>query len=154
MAYPSGVAGAIPTALLSLEIPYALPCVIDGVGGDIDVNDLDSTLTIRNGYAVNIIRQSGSCQVSTTTGNVKIEIAVPPGGYCRASVVTGNLFLLVPAASSASVYEKVITGTLTQSGLVFGSSARQGGVFTGLLGSGAGEIHAEVVTGNIVLQGE
>jgi hypothetical protein len=54
--YTTNVAGATPSALLSLQIPYASPCVIDLVAGDIDVADLDSTLTIRNAYAVNVVR--------------------------------------------------------------------------------------------------
>ena len=142
-----------PKCLVQLSIPYSIICHIDQVSGDIEVDDMDSSLTIENASNVNVVRHNGSCQIFSGSGNVSVECAVPIGSSCLVNVKKGDITLKIPTIVSAQVYAKSDNGTVSQTGLTFTSVQQQSNLLNGKLGSGHGSIQLETTQGNIHIQG-
>ena len=91
-------------AAVTLGIPFALACAVDGAAAPVDASDLFRPLRVRGTDAVTVVRHGASCDVATEHGAVYIEAAVPDSGYCLASTGWGHLELHLPASSSARVW--------------------------------------------------
>lgn len=150
---PATVVGYTISTLLRLDVPFRMPCVIDGVNGTTTVADLGANLVMRNVRGVTVQRHNASCDIVSLDGGVECEVALPPGGSCIIRAVRGTIILKVPTNTSANVTARATNGTITHTNLVFTGLNQQGGSLTGILGAGNGQIRVETDAGNIVLQG-
>jgi hypothetical protein len=146
--------GELPLrGMLELDIPYYVTCRIEQVSDNIYVSNLSTPLFAYNASNVQVIKHNGSCEISSGAGNISVEAVLPENGFCRLSLNSGNILISIPSTTSATVYAKSITGSVSQGGLTFTDIRQTAGFISGKLGSGAGEIRAEVNEGTIRLKG-
>ena len=138
---------------LSLDIPYAMNCIISNVDGSIFLDQLSSTVTITNSAGeVNIERQEGSCVVSSSN-NINVQMIVPLGGVCSLNTTNGNVSLSIPDSTHATVSLRTDQGTVTYTNLSFSQLSQTSTLLTGILGNGNSTITLYTKRGNILLNG-
>jgi hypothetical protein len=150
---PTGIIGYSFSTLVTLGIPFRMPCVIDGVQGTTTVADLGANVVIRNVHAVVVQRLNASCDIISLDGGVSCEVALPPSGSCVISAVKGTITLKVPTNTSANVTARTSNGSISYTNLTFTELNQQTGTFTGKLGAGNAQVRLETNEGNIVIQG-
>ncbi len=133
--------------------PYRYACLVDSVQGTTTISDVGATLTVRNVRDIRVLRQAGSCSISSLGGGVYAEVTIPLNGRCIITAESGDITLKIPANTSANVTARTSNGTVTSVGLTYRTLAQQQTSLTGQLeAGGSGEIRLETGQGNISIQ--
>ena len=149
---PENSTTASYTSLLSLGVPLDAPCRIDQVLGEIFVSSLFADLQIANAGRVTVLQHAGNCRISSSRGDIAVQIALPVQGVCTVSTSSGNVSIVLAANTSARVSCATGDGLISVVGLVLSDVNRTAASLTGTLGSGMGEVQLSTGKGNIEIK--
>jgi hypothetical protein len=139
---------------LDLYIPYTLPLLIQNATEGIYVSYMSSDIIIRDVKDhISITHHSGTCDVSTLSGKIQIELILPDSGFCHAETEEGDIILKIPHTSSATIDARTDFGTISHTGLTIKESYENYGALRGIIGSGRCEIWLRTKIGDIEIFG-
>ena len=142
------------TSWYSLDMPNNMVVDITAIWDDINIFDMDTTLTVTDAKRnISVVRHSGSTQLTTLAGDIYVEIAMPDSGYCIAETGAGDIVVRVPQETSARIELVSQSGSVTVNNLEVNDQVEQSGSLSGVLGLGEGEITLATNRGAIVLNG-
>lgn len=151
---PSSVSGVEFIVDYEVFLPRAAHLRVRHVTGAVVIEGRDGSVDIENVTgAVALDDVEGDLVVELTTGTVAGAVGLAQGGSISLSVVTGTIALSVPRTAPGTLSASVVTGQIQLVGISgTDQDPRQNAVFVSL-GSGAGTIDLDVVTGTIQVTG-
>jgi hypothetical protein len=133
--------------------PYRYACLVDSVQALTTISDVGATLTVRNVRETRVMRQAGSCSISSLGGGVYAEVTIPLNGRCIILAESGDITLKIPTNTSANVTARTSSGAVSSVGLRYRTLTQQQTSLSGQLeAGGSGEIRLETGQGNVVIQ--
>jgi hypothetical protein len=148
---PTGTTGL--EVLLSVTVPFNIPCIVASVGGQTTVSGLHAEFVGRALGSVNLSSHSASCDISGIGGPMAIQMELPDSGFCTVRGTNGDISLQIPVSTSATLSASTSQGTIAFSGLQISGQTANPGILTGTLGTGRGRIVLATQSGNISLRG-
>ncbi len=134
-----------------VELPYDTPLRIAGATDSTIVSYLTGDLKIRSSRGVQVVGQSGSCDIRVEYGGADVQIAPPDGGQIVIEALSGNITVHMPPTISAQIDALADKGSIKTQGFVFLNAVRSDGVLNGTINGGAGRIRLRARTGEIFL---
>ena len=142
-----------PEVLLSVTVPFDIPCIVASVNGQTTVAGLHAQFVGKVVGSVNLSSHSASCDISGIGGPMVVQLELPDSGFCTVRGTHGDISLHIPASTSASLSASTSKGTIAHSGLQIAGQTTTPGKLTGTLGGGRGKIVLSTQAGNISIQG-
>jgi hypothetical protein len=138
--------------LLSLDAPFLMPLVVNGVGDDVTLEDRFGDVTVRNARGVTLTRHVASADISIDEGPLSLQVAPPDTGRIWAVTVSGDIELSIPETSPATFTVRAAEGTITVTDLPLDNVVQSSGSLTATLAGGGADIRLETKKGNVILK--
>ena len=113
---------------------------------------LSGDLRISNAGRVTVLQHSGNCRISSSGGDIGVQIVLPEQGACTVSTSSGNISIVLPVDASARVSCITGDGLISVAGLTLSDLHQTTTSLTGVLGSGMGKIQLSTGQGNIEIK--
>ena len=135
-------------------LPDDFDVFVDHVNGNIVVSDItgDATVNHVNGN-VTMYGMSGDLIVDLINGNIDGDAVLRFDGSIDLTTTNGNIDLEIPTASSAELSVEVVLGSFETSNLLILDLVQDNRSLEGTLGDGNGQILLRTVNGNIRISG-
>jgi DUF4097 and DUF4098 domain-containing protein YvlB len=117
-----------------------------GLAGEVSLESVSGNLALG---ALSLSR----LQVSTVSGDAKLQAGLKPGGVFKGETLSGELVLRLPAASNARLHVETFSGDITSPvGSVHREEHGPGKSLDATLGAGGGQIRLESFSGDVTVQ--
>ena len=124
------------------------------VSGDLETRHLEGKLhfTTVSGDLTVVAGSTSRVKAETVSGDMTLDLDVPPGGRLDLTSVSGDVTLRLPESASLQVEAKTMSGSLDSA---FAGVTRDGkpgrSTLRGNVGSGEGFLQAKTVSGDVTL---
>jgi hypothetical protein len=134
-----GVTGAVSATTLSGDVEA------QGLNGRVGFNSVSGDLTVADGTVEKL-------EAKTASGRVTADVELNHGGALRVSTISGGIAIRLPSKTSMRVELRSATGRVqSEFGGLTASRSPGASTLSGTLGSGAGRLVVNTVSGQVTL---